>query len=193
MFAARPYRAVEKASILWAIFGKVLATTHYPQILRTEKELEAEMATNGKHLCAGDALISAMTELVDEKSGFDWQALISSLQRTDIPSIAQQSDFIKAVQALRDHRKIDTDEATFLISHSVEFIVEFRLVNEYSAINSSTDLGAFDRTRDEFIVATFEKYGETNLAQKFRHDPGGLQKIRAQGQLKFQARNFPKT
>jgi hypothetical protein len=150
------------------------------------------MATNGKHLRTGDALIGAMIELIDEKSGIDWQGLISSLQRRDIPGITQQPDFIKAVQVLRDRGKIDADEAAFLISHSVEFIVEYRLVNECPATNTSTELDAFDRTKNEFIAATFEKYGETDLAHQFRHDPDGLQRSRAQGQLKFESRNYSK-
>jgi hypothetical protein len=146
----------------------------------------------------GHALIDRLIRLAEEDtSDADWRTLARSVNKGN-PTISERHDRqLRAIQAMRDAGVLDEIEAHFLISQFVDFIVAHRVMIERSspALNALSDGSEeadvdaeFDRIWDEITAATFEEYGEPELATMHRFDRQKFDDRCDEGEKKFRRR-----
>jgi hypothetical protein len=148
----------------------------------------------------GSDMNRRLVELARRRADVDWPSLllIASLQTQGRTPIQRQEDIIRLARALRNVGAIEVAEAHFMISPAIKIIVEQRqqsspaLTRIYGQIEEARkalgladdeffrrgeeppELEAlsneFQRIIDGITAATFDEYGETEIASRFRGD-----------------------
>jgi hypothetical protein len=161
------------------------------------------LAKSEKRNGNGDALIGRLIQLAkEEEDRADWRSTVLSLKREGRTIIQREEELLRAAQAMRDAGVIDMSESHYLVSRAIISIAEYRIFAERTspplqAITNKEDVdpqeaqeleSEFDRVSDAITAATFEEFGEAELAAMLRHDRRRFDERYDEGERRFRRR-----